>query len=246
MTAHRGRLGAYALWQIRDYAKSPMIWTILAGSVFGAFPLIMMRLQASRMPGADVPYARAFEPFVAVLAFAAPMLAVVRMVSADRAPGLTRFLFAKPVGVRWYYAQAFFVRALAGLAVVAISAILINTLIGTVPWAEGLAAIGIGFVLIGGVGFLLSVLTKQDGGLLIAIYLIPDVLAQIIQAKESWKWWAQPLLTILPPMHLQDEIRRALLSDAELPRGDVIHSLLYGAGCFVLGVFLVRRLPLVR
>jgi hypothetical protein len=245
MTAYRGRFGAYALWQLRDYAKSPMIWTILAGAVFGAFPLIMLRLQASRMPG-EPPYAQAFEPFVAVLAFAAPMLAVLRMVSADRAPGLTRFLFAKPVGVRWYYGQAFFVRAVAGLAVVALSAIMINTFIGTVPWAEGLAAIAIGFVLIGGVGFLLSVLTKQDGGLLIALYLIPDVLSQIIQAKETWRWWAEPLLTILPPMHRQDEIRRALLAHAEVPQGDVIHSLLYGAGCLILGVFLVRKLPLVR
>jgi hypothetical protein len=245
MTTHGGRVGAYALWQLRDYARGPMIWTILAGFFFGVFPLLMIRLHASRA-GVEVPYGQAFETFIAMLSFAGPMLAVARLVSADRAPGLTRFVFAKPIGVRWYYGQAFLVRAAASMSIVTVGGLAINAFVGSVPWAEGAAAAAIAFVLIGGVGLLLSVLTRMDSGLLIAVYLIPDVLSQILQAKPEWIWWAKPLLTIMPPMHRLDEIRRALLTHAQFPQADVVHALLYGSGCIVLGIYLVRKLPLVR
>lgn len=249
MTAMRGRLSGYALWQLRDYASRPMIWTILAVSVFGVFPLIVMKIHAadlSRMDDEGMPYRQAFEGFVAIFGFLAPMLAVSRLVSKDRSPGLTRFVFAKPVGVREYYAQAWIVRAVAALLLAASMGVLINQFIGEVPWLRGLAVIGVCWVLIGGVGLLLSVLTKLDTGLLIAVYLIPDVLNQLLEASPGSSWWVKPWLTIMPPMHRLDEIRRAILTDAPFPQGDVAHALLYGAGCAALGVFLVRKLPLVR
>jgi hypothetical protein len=248
MTANRG-LSGYALWQLRDYATGPMIWTILAVSVFGVFPLIMMKIHAANLPpmeGGGMPYRQGFEGLIAIFGFLAPMLAIARLVSKDRSPGLTRFTFAKPVGVRHYYAQAWFVRAAAVMLVAALIGALVNQFIGEVPWVRGLAAVGIYFILIGGVGLLLSVLTKLDTGLLIGVYLIPDLLSQIIEAKPAWAWWAKPWLTVMPPMHRLDEIRRAILADTAFPQNDVIHAVLYGAGCAALGLFLVRKLPLVR
>ena len=246
MTPQRGRLGTYALWQLRDYASGPMIWTMLAGLFFGGMPMLMMRLHASRMPGGEIPYAQAFEAYVSVIGLAAPMLAMVRLVAGDRAPGLTRFLFAKPISVRAYYAQAWVVRLAAGMAMVTLLALVLNTFIGNVPWLAGAGAIGIAFVLIGGVGFLMSVLTKLDGGATLVVYLIPGMLNQITQARPEWDWVVKPLLKILPPMHRLDDIRRAMLNDAPFPQSEALHALLYGAGCFALGVYLVRRLPLVR
>jgi ABC-type transport system involved in multi-copper enzyme maturation permease subunit len=248
MTANRGRLGAYALWQLRDYASGPMIWTMLAVAVFGVFPLVVMKIHAADLPemGSGGMYRQAFEGFVAVFGFLAPMLAVARIVSKDRSPGLTRFVFAKPVGVRQYYAQAWIVRTSAAILIAALTGALINQFIGDVPWGRGLEVVGICWVLVGGVGLLLSVLTKMDTGLLIAVYLIPDVLSQLISVRPAWSWWAKPVLTIMPPMHRLDEIRHAILTEAPFPQNDVIHALLYGAGCAAVAILLVRKLPLVR
>src|SRR5262249_30737183 len=154
--------------------------------------------------------ARLFDNFVGILAFVAPMLAVTRLVSGDRAPGLTRFLFAKPVSVRRFYAQVWVVRAVAATVIAALAGAAINAFISEVPWKAGVGAFAISFLLIGGVGFLLSVVSRIDSGLLIAAYLLPDVLSQIIQAKPTWSWWATPALTVMPPMHRLDEIRSAL------------------------------------
>ncbi len=65
------------------------------------------------------------------------------------------------------------------------------------------------------------------------------------KSAPAW-WWVKPLLTVLPPMQKLGALHDALLRHSAIGQGDLLHVLLYGTACVVLGAWLVRRLPLVR
>ena len=250
MSATRGRIQDYALWQWRDYALGPMIWTVVAVFMIGVFPLIMMKVHSAEM---NIPtgqqgsmFLTAYDSMVGVLAFIGSFLAVSRFVSKDRTPGLTRFLFAKPVGVTHYYLQTWVLRMGTLVIVALITAVLINAYIFPVQIGGTVASVGASVLLIGGVGFLLSVLTAQDTLLLIAVYLIPDMLDGLQTVLPKWKWLLSGVLTVMPPMHKLDDLRHALIHQTPLSQGLLWHVVLYGAGSLVLASYLVRRMPLVR
>ena len=245
----RGRIGDYAWWQLRDYAMGPAIWTVLVVFVLGVFPLLMMKYASTQgsMPPQrpDAAVRQSFGSLVGIIAALGPMIAVARLASRDRAPGLSRFLFSQPVGVTRYYLQAWFVRWAALLGITLVVVLCINQLVSPVPWLEALGAVGISWVLVGGVAFLLTVLTAQDAGVLIGVYLIPTLLQALHETIPTW-WWVKPLLAILPPMHKLDGLHKAVMQHTAMPQGDLWHVLLYGTACVALGAWLVRRLPLVR
>lgn len=250
MSAQRGRLGAYALWQAGDYLLGPAIWTVFVAGVLGVFPMIMFQAQMSHanVPAGqlDTMMAQRLDAFIGILAFFGPMLAVNGLVSKDRAPGLSRFLFAKPVGVAQYYAQAWVIRGGLLLAVTALSVAAVNSFLMKVALLPALGTVGVSWLLIGGAGLLVSVLTAQDTGVLIVVYLLPDLLDGMPQVAPSMNWLWKPLLEVMPPMHRLDEIRRSLFGSGPIPGGDIWHAALYGVACVALAAYLVRRLPLVR
>ncbi len=245
----RGRLGDYAWWQLRDYATGPAIWTVVVVFVLGIFPLLMMKYASARggVPPAQLDglVAQSFASFVGIMAALAPMIGVARLASHDRAPGLSRFLFSQPVGIRRYYLQAWAVRLAAALAITLAMSLAINQFVAKVPWLGAAGAVGISWALVGGVAFLLTVLTAHDAGAIIALYLMPTLLSTLHETAPTW-WWVKPLLTVLPPTHKLDALHRALLQHTAVSPGDLWHVLLYGAGCVVLATWLVRRLPMVR
>jgi hypothetical protein len=250
MSATRGRIGDYAFWQWRDYALGPMIWTIIATFMIGVFPMIMLRLHTAE---ANIPeeqlnrmFGQGYGTMIGILAFMGSFLAVSRCVSRDRSPGLARFLFAKPIGVSRYYLQEWLVRAATVMAIAAITALLINQYIFPVRLLGAVGSVGTSLVLIGGVGFLLSVLTAQDTLLLIVVYLVPDMLDSLQNVFPGWKWLFNGLLTVMPPMHQLDDLRNALIQNTAVAQGTLWHVLLYGTGCIALAWYLVRRMPLVR
>ena len=251
MSARRGRLGAYALWQARDYAFTTSgAATLLIPFVLGVFPLLVTKYVAMKS-GASGPEVHnavlgGFNLLVGILAIAGPLFSVANMVSADRQPGLTRFLFAKPVSVSAYYLQMWLVR---GAGVLVISVVLtqtVNLFVAPVPWREAVAAVGITWILIGGLGFLLSVLLARDTAILLGLYLWVTILDTVNQNVPDWRWIVKPVLAAMPPFHRLDEIRNALLRGTPMPVGDLWHALIFGTVCVALATYLVRRMPLVR
>jgi hypothetical protein len=113
------------------------------------------------------------------------------------------------------------------------------------PLGGTLAAVGAAWVLIGGAGFLLSVLINKDVAVLFIIYLVPTLLDSMARAGAAW-WWVKPVLTIVPPTHKLAALRGGLLGPTTVNTGDLTHILLYGAGCAALALWLLRRMPLVR
>lgn len=248
MNAPRGRLGSYSLWQLRDYMLSPGIATILISAIV-LIPMFVTRGLVAREGASPDEMHRAFatmfDQLVALLATVGPMVGIAGFASADRQPGLARFLFAKPVAVRAYYLQAWIVRGLALGAITVAVALLVDQLFTPASWLDTVAAVGMAWLLLAGMGFLLSVLVPRDIAVIFAAYIIPVLFAGMVKGGVKW-WWLKPVLTVLPPTHKLEGIRHALLGPGNVDTGDAWHVALYGAACLVLAAYLVRRLPLVR
>ena len=114
----RARLGAYGLWQLRDFMFERAAAIVIIGLmlVFGTYesmnPIIRKSLEAGG-PSALAFGARGVAEHLGLLWFITSLIAVYGISSSDRTTGRFRLIFAKPVRVLPYYAQAF---ALHGLA----------------------------------------------------------------------------------------------------------------------------------
>jgi hypothetical protein len=248
MTAPRGRLGAYAWWQLRDYALGPGGGTLVLVGLVSVAPIFaVMRAVNGTAPGVAVQdiVQPAFLALVQFLSLVGPIVAVGSMVSADRAPGLTRFLFAKPVGVSRFYLQMWLVRGAGLLAIAAFFALLVHTLAAPVPWMGAVLGVALTWLLIGGVGFLASVLVPRDSIYVIGLYAATNLLDQFRSIAPQWEWPGL-LLTVLPPMHKLGALRSALMDGNGWVWADAWHVMGWGAACVALATVLVRRLPLVR
>ncbi|HKS05601.1 MAG TPA: hypothetical protein VJR92_04735 [Gemmatimonadaceae bacterium] len=249
MSAQRGRLGAYALWQLRDYMFGPGFGTALVAMIV-LIPMFITKSafsadgtsprDMSRMMG------QMFDQLIALVALTGPILGAAGIASADRHPGLSRFLFAKPVRVDAYYLQAWVVRGFAFFAIAVVLGLVVNAFMVHVPMLELLAVVAVAWLLIGGLGLLVSALVPRDVAVLFLIYMVPVLLDSFVDNSRRVWWWVKPLLTILPPTHKLEELRHAMLTAAPVVAADLWHVMLYGGACVVLGTYLVRRLPLVR
>ena len=250
MQTPRGRLGAYASWQFRDYALTTSgLGTLLVPFMLSVFPMLIMKYVVTKSGAtaaqAENAYGTQFQVFVSTLALVGGMLTVAGLVSADRRPGLTRFLFSRPINVSTYYVQAWLVRGAGLLLIALVLAQTVNVFVTHAAWREAIAAVGVAWILIGGFGLLLSVLVTRDIPVLLVFYLIVTILEQIRKNVPTADW-VKPVLAIMPPFHLLTPLQTALLRGTPVPAGDLWHVLIFGAACVALATYLVRRLPLVR
>jgi hypothetical protein len=248
MTAARGRLGAYAWWQLRDYVLGPGAGTLFLVGLVSLAPIFGMRraMGVAAGPEAMADMVRvSFLAMVQFLALVGPIVAVGSMVSADRAPGLARFLFAKPISVSRFYLQMWLVRGAGLLAITAVLALTVDRLAAPVPWLAAVGGIALTWLLLGGVGYLASVLAPRDSIYVIGCYALTTLLDQFRSIAPQWAW-VDGLLTVLPPMHKLGPLRNALLAGQGWSWPDAWHVMGWGAACVVLATVLVRRLPQVR
>jgi len=239
---------AYASWQVRDYLAGPGAGT--AAIVFFVTVLPMLAIVGGMSP--EAPHAESgliviqmFDTMVQFIAIVGSFISVSGFVSGDRSPGLARFLFARPVNVRAFYLQAWVVRGLSLVALALILSLIVHFFAAPVPWGRAAAVVAVSWILIGGLGFLASVLVQRDAVALVAVYLAPVTLDALRGGLPDTRWIG-PALAVLPPVHLLGGIRTALLTGLPVDRGDLLHVLAFGVACVVLATFLVRRLPLVR
>jgi hypothetical protein len=247
-TAGRGRLRAYSLYQLRDYWFGPGAGTLLIVFFASAIPLLVVAHTARRGGdiGAAAPMLRQlFDSLVQFLSWVGSLLAVSGLASTDRHPGLARFLFSKPIGVRAYYVQAWCVRGASLLLITAALLAVVQRFAMPVMWLDTMVSVALAWVLIGGVGLLVSVLVQKDAALGVALFAAPTILDAMHKAVPEWGW-IQPVLLGLPPTHKLGSVRTALLNDVPVAAVDVWHIVLFGIGSVALATYLVRRMPLVR
>lgn len=250
-TPREARLGRYALWQLRDYLWEKGIGTtivmVFAGLLF-LYPL-KATAELSRMAPDQLLSAvqSTFAELLSMLMLLGVLFATNGLVSDDRKHGYFRFLFAKPVTVPRFYAQKFVVNGFGFLLVSALLLALYNFGFGPVlrdqwVWPRNLfPVLGLLFVSLGGIGFLMSSIWRVDWLSFITVYGVSKVLWMLFGAHTDWKG---TLVKVLPPVHRLDGIYGAIAREQPLPVDDLRWLVLYGTACFVVGLLVTRHRPL--
>jgi hypothetical protein len=236
------RLGAYAIWQLRDYLIEKGIATVIVMALFGYLtiwpPLMMARRSGQGIDQFGPVLDQVLVMLLGQLVFIGALFAVNGIVAEDRKQGFFRFYFAKPVSVPLFYAQKLAMHT-AGFAVAAV--LLIGAYWYLVqPLAQPLLlpVLVMLFLGIAGIGFLISAIWKHDLMSLIAFYLGANVLWEFFQNDQGWRGQA---VYVLPPLHRMDDVLAPVLTGGTLPTSLLLWIAGYGVGCAVLGLIVIRR-----
>jgi hypothetical protein len=241
----RARLWSYLLWQARDFVAERGAPLLIVATLM-SFPIIM-GLRGIREQGLPETQGVMSATYAVVSLFAefsliAVLIGINGVVSNDRVRGYYRFLFAKPVSIPRYYAQAYVVNGL-GLLTTALAVLgAIYALGYPVFPVRVLWTVALVYLSLGGLGFLYSTLARFDWVLMGATWGLAQVLRAVYPAHSSRA--GQVLDVILPPFHQLRDV------GLDLARGDVADSRMlvwllgWGISGVVLGLLILRRRPL--
>jgi hypothetical protein len=173
------------------------------------------------------------------------------VIASDRRQGQFRFLFSKPVNVVAFYAQAYLLHALAYVAVFGLIVRAYGAYTIPFPVFRAMEAAALTFVLIGGLGLLLGAVTRFDAAVLIVLYVLSLILHQLMAVPNGLEHgglpgWLAMVATVLPPVGQLDALRNQLYDGQALDAASLWHVAGYGGGAALLGLVLLRRLPLAR
>ena len=251
------RLGAYTLWQLRDYVLNRGAPTVIVALLIGYLGVSSL---LARLHSPDGPPVRLIDQygsidaarlamrhdlsigfvtsFIGTFAFLGALFAMNGIVSNDRKLGFYRFLFAKPVTPAAYYGTEFVVNALCFLVITCVLALLYGAIIEPVLSAPLLIAIAAGYVCYAGLGFALSAASRWDWLSLVAVAGAADVLWMLYGASTSP---FAVLLHLLPPVNRTSAIYAAATGGMALPWQSVLWLGGYGAIAFVAGLAILRH-----
>ncbi|MEP6690574.1 MAG: hypothetical protein ABJD07_05420 [Gemmatimonadaceae bacterium] len=229
----------YLRWHAADFIVERGLPLLIVNTLFVVQLAVMLRVKAGDGPVDRAAATIVLSSLLGVVGFTGAMIAVNGIVSNDRKHGYFRFLFAKPVSVAAYYALAFVVSA-AGMLVCG-AAFLggFARYVAPVVAPGALLFLMMYFVAVGGLGFLLSVVTRYDWIALGAIWVATQLARDAFPAERYAA--AKALLLLLPPTHLVQPMSLAVLRGEHVGALDGIWLVGYGVAAFVLGVILVRR-----
>jgi hypothetical protein len=226
----------YAGWMIRDFVTGPAIlMAVLAG-----LAVVVVRKLEVVGPSGNADLAACFVALEWTV-MSLTLIATAGLVSGDFAQGHQRTLFAKPVNPALYYLQ----RWLIGGVAVTVAALPIAHTIATrfdIPVVgPGLfARLGLLYLLLGGLVFLLSTVTRRDW--LLAIVLIAWQAAVGVGRSSGIAngILARTLDAILPPFQLIG------LRGPTPEAADLAYATGYGALLLLAALAVLQWRPLAR
>ena len=171
-----GYPGAYLRWQARDVLRGP---GIVAAIIAGFFAFVVWRLPAGAAGAAGA--ATLLGAYLQQVGWPMVLVATGEMVRSDRTEGYYRFYFARPIQPSLFYLVRFLLGFALVLAVVGVAAFAVWARTGT-SGLDGrlLGQVGLTYLLLGGLVFLLStVTTSGPRDWLIALII------QVFQAMSS-------------------------------------------------------------
>jgi hypothetical protein len=211
-----------------------------------AFPIVMglRELREQVALGAQVALSARYAvvSLFAEFSLISVLIGINGVVSNDRVRGYYRFLFAKPVSIPRYYAQAYVVNGL-GLLATALAVLAVIYALGYPVFpVRVLLTVGLVYLSLGGLGFLYSTLARFDWVLMGATWGLAQVLRAVYPAHQSRA--GQVLDVILPPFHQLRDV------GLDLARGDAADTRLlvwllgWGISGVLIGLLVLRRRPL--
>lgn len=240
MPVSRGRLPRYALWQASDYALERGVPALIVGILLMLGPVLGIQSMGGRSAiGSDMA-TMIFSQVLGGYALFGALFATNGIIANDRTHGYFRFLFAKPVRVAQFYAQAFLIHGVGLLGItVAVFAIFAA---GVRPIPEALAGtvifVAAVYLAFGGIAFLASALVRFDWLVALALWGSGILARQLAVPGESW--WSTALHALLPPSHLSEHLRAELLA-GRVPSGPLLWFAGYGVVAVALGLVVLRR-----
>jgi hypothetical protein len=226
----------YAGWMARDLATGPgvpmAVLTVLAA-------LLTSRLQVTG-PVGDAARA-ACQVVLDWTAIALTLLATGGLVSGDFAIGHQRTLFAKPVSAPLYYLQRWLLGLLAVLVGTAVVAQTLAARFGEPsPGPAFVARLVLLYLVVGGLVFLLSTVTRRDWLAAAVLLAWQAALGGIRSMGFAQGPVGIVLHAVLPPIHLVG-------LSGPLPRGTALAVTLgYGAALLLGALALLQWRPLAR
>lgn len=233
----RARLGAYALWQLRDYVLRRGLPTMIIGALLILQVWVMRTELRATVSAREVTQlvSQLLVPFVLI----AVLVAVNGIISDDRRQGYFRFLFAKPLSIPAYYLQAFLLHGLGVMAATALFLLAIWGVTGVATPAWTVLYSLAYYVLLGGIGFLFSAFLRSDWVLLAGTIAIAHVADLRFGDDAGFVGWS--VRWLLPPFRLMGEIREALITGSAPAMWPAIWPVLYGCIAVAAGVLVLRR-----
>ena len=259
----RARVGAYALWQLRDYLKDRGVPTLIVATLSAYLSLSaifepevrgpIMSILRDRFGTAEAAQAAwmthvnfAFlSTTLNALVFLGALFAMNGIVANDRKLGFYRFLFSKPVTPSRYYGQAFLVHWAGFMLVMTLLGLLYGLILSPIITQRLLVVIGLMFIAYSGIAFLLSAAARWDWLSLVAAAVAATLLWDRFGASTHP---IAKLLYLLPPLDRANEVYLSVSGTPVMgsaPPGGIPWALLvwltsYGVVCYLAGLVVLR------
>ena len=243
----KGRLARYAPIQLSDYAIERGAVTLLLGILIGwtmVLPVTKVIARATDPESVRLVLQQFFLQTFGLYCWFATITAVNGIVSNDRQKGTFRFLFSKPIGAMHYYGQAWLLH---GLGVVVVVSLLLGIFsVSVQPFFPPrlLIYILVYYVLLGGIGFLFSAITRRDAAALVIFWLMSLVVHARFDDQSGVV--ARLMTIIVPPSHKTTPMLVAILSGQPLDMAGVWWAVGYGLLCFIAGLAVIRIRPMAQ
>lgn len=246
----KGRLTAYAGYQLRDYfatrALPIVLATALAAWAFAAaHGVTLSDLDPTGGVDARERVQRAFELLLVIFAFVAGAVAAYGLVSHHRSREYDRVIFSRPISPVRYYSQGFVLGGIGGVVLAIVGAEVYAVAVHPVSLAGVAGYVALAWVLVGGLAFLLSTLTAFHLAVL-ALVLAADLAVDHYSTELSAAGAgavAAGLQYLLPPAHVLVTLRGAFARGLLVDPRALAWPLGYGVACIVIAVVLLRRRP---
>lgn len=239
----RARLGAYGVWQLRDFVfeRAAAIVVVLGLLLWAMYAQTQVARSSVFVRGGS--HAIEFGGAIMGSYFAqswhiCALLAIYGICSNDRTTGRFRLIFAKPVRVLPYYAQAFAIHGAVFMTCTALAVAVFTRLFPANAQIVGAALVlfAVSYLLVGGVCFLFSAIWRFD-------WLSTGVvlgLATYLASGHPGARWLYPL----PPTWILIDQGMSLEKLRPLETRPLLWVVAYGVACFLLGLIILKRRPL--
>lgn len=226
----------YLPWMAWDVARGPGLGMAIVG-VLTAFLITSLRVVTSGAGGEATVFLSILDTAVTVFA----LLATAGIVSTDFGQGYYRTLFARPVSPPLYYLLRWIVGGVAVLAATGVVGLAAAARIGAdLPIGRVLVQAALFYLLLGGLVFLLSTVTRRDWLIAVLVVAAHGALGLARSFGAAVSGAAAVLYTVLPPFRLVD------VGQPVPAGGDLAYVLLYGLALVAAALAVIRLRPLAR